>query len=328
MLDERVKDKSYQRTPIGQQVKHWLETLRFLNYADNTLNSYETTGARLALEFADLDGLHELAVRGSGGVGRLQHFLIKHWGDRNPKTRDQRTAALRSLFEWAWDQGSIDWNPGPALKKTRGQKQESPRRAHKAALLVQLLYRQKGYDKALRDRVCLMLLCRLGLRKEAVRLMQARDIHVTTGTLGFRLKGGGWGELPYEEFATLKLDLEFLLQAEEYKPRDYLLYPKNDRTRPMDRSAVHRWFKRCLERAELPDFPMHELRHSVAMFQKQSSDSDGAKELLKHKSLSTTELYLHPDDDELRGKMSANERAWQQELVIAGVRSGTDWDEE
>ncbi len=29
MLDERVKDKTYQATPIGHRVKHWLQALQW-----------------------------------------------------------------------------------------------------------------------------------------------------------------------------------------------------------------------------------------------------------------------------------------------------------
>jgi integrase len=32
----------------------------------------------------------------------------------------------------------------------------------------------------------------------------------------------------------------------------------------MNQTSVHRWFKKCLERAGVPDLPMHELRHTAA----------------------------------------------------------------
>src|SRR5262249_32636427 len=155
--------------------------------------------------------------------------------------------------------------------------------------LVQLIYTQDSF----RDRVCFSLLGRLGLRKEALRLMQAPDIRRTTRELGVRGKGRGSQELPHPPLPSLAPHLHFLFEAEEYRPRDYLLYPREDRTRPMDRSSVHRWFKRCLDRAGLPDMPMHELRHSAADFTRRATSSYVAKDLLGHQSIATTETYLH-----------------------------------
>jgi integrase len=309
MLDERVKDKTYQTTPIGHRVKHWLQALQWEDTPQNTLDAYEIAGARLALEFADLD-LVDLTERGGEGVGKLRFFLQKHWGTAAPATRRARRSGLSSLFEWAVNEEIVEWNPVSRIRapKVRGTR----RQAHAQGQLVQLIEAQTDY----RDRVCLALLCRLGIRKEALRLMQARDVKRASGLIGFRMKGGGWAELPYDAFPTLALDLDFLIQAEEYRPRDYLLHPKRDRSRPMDRSSVHRWFKRCLDRAGLPDFPMHELRHSAADFTRRATDSYVAKDLLGHRSVQTTEIYLHSDLDELRKKLGAVEIAWVSQLEM------------
>jgi integrase/recombinase XerC/integrase/recombinase XerD len=303
MVDERVKDRTYQQTPIGHRVKHWLQALQWEDAPQNTQDAYEIVGARLALEFPDLD-LVDLTERGGDGVGKLRFFLTKHWGTAAPATRRARRSGLSSLFEWAVNEDIIEWNPVSRIKspKVRG----TQRQAHTQARLVELIHAQPN----VRDQVCLGLLCRLGIRKEALRLMQARDVKRASGLIGFRMKGGGWAELPYTAFETLARDLDFLLQAEEYRPRDYLLHPKTNKSRPMDRSSVHRWFKRCLDRASLPDFPMHELRHSAADFTRRATDSYVAKDLLGHRSVQTTEIYLHSDLDELREKLEQVEVAW------------------
>src|SRR5262245_58720148 len=99
--DWYVKDKSYQASPIGDQVRRWLAALEYEDVPTTTRDSYELTGARLALEFDRLDGLHELCERGGEGVGKCRYFLAKYWGDSSPATRRQRRSALSSLFEWA-----------------------------------------------------------------------------------------------------------------------------------------------------------------------------------------------------------------------------------
>lgn len=304
MPDEPVVDKTYQRTPIGQEIKRWLEALQYEDSPATTRDSYETMGARLATDFAHLDGLHELTQRGGDGIGKLRWFLTRHWGDSAPATRRQRRSALSSLFEWAVVEELIEWNPVDRIKPPRGK--AARRSAHPQKVLLQLLDRQDS----LRDEVCLELMARLGLRKDAVRSLQARDIRRTTGEIGFRLKGGGYGVLPYDALETLAAKLELLLDVEAYKPRDYLLYPQGDRTRPMNQSTMHRWFKRCLDKADLPDMPMHELRHSAADFTRRATDYYVAKDLLCHTSVSTTETYLHSDIHELREKLRRVEQVW------------------
>jgi integrase/recombinase XerD len=69
----------------------------------------------------------------------------------------------------------------------------------------------------------------------------------------------------------------------------------------MDQGSVHRWFKRCLERAGLPaTIKMHELRHSAAdNVYRQTGNVMLAKQLLRHESVATTQAYLHPTRDDL-----------------------------
>jgi integrase len=312
--EEFVKDKTYQETPIGKQVKRWLQALQYEDAPQTTRDSYEIIGARLAVEFAHLDGLHELTERGGDGVGKLRFFLDKHWGDSAPATRRQRRSGLSSLFEWALDEEFVEWNPVSRIKPPRGKGRR--RSAHPQDTIVQLIYRQDS----MRDRVCCGLIGRLGLRKDAIRRMQARDIRCDTGELGFRLKGGGWAELPYSAFRSLALELDFFLQAEEFKPREYILHPRGDRSRPMHPATVHRWFKRCLDRAGLPDMEMHELRHSAGDFTRRATDYLVAKNLLVHQSVKTTEIYLHPDMDELRANLEIVEAVWQKRIQDLGMQ--------
>ena len=69
----------------------------------------------------------------------------------------------------------------------------------------------------------------------------------------------------------------------------------------MDQASVHRWLKRCLERAGLPaSIKTHELRHSAAdNLWRETGDLIAAQQLLRHESVKTTQDYLHPSRDDL-----------------------------
>src|SRR5262245_66332637 len=99
--DWYVKDKSYQASPIGDQVRRWLAALEYEDVPTTTRDSYELTGARLALEFDRLDGLHELSERGGEGVGMCSYFLAKYWGDCSAAARTRRRPLRWSLIAGA-----------------------------------------------------------------------------------------------------------------------------------------------------------------------------------------------------------------------------------
>jgi len=107
-------------------------------------------------------------------------------------------------------------------------------------------------------------------------------------------KGGTVLAIPLV-WADLRVDIERLILEREAQPEHYLLYPKSHSERPMDAASVHRWWSRCVERAGLPHFPMHDCRHTVITeFLRQSGNLKLAQMLARHKSIRTTaDIYGH-----------------------------------
>jgi site-specific recombinase XerD len=81
----------------------------------------------------------------------------------------------------------------------------------------------------------------------------------------------------------------------------------------LDPAALHRWFKRCIERAGLPaTVKLHELRHSAAdEIWRVTGDIVMAQKLLRHESVGTTQAYLHPRREDLADAMRSVDDAWQ-----------------
>jgi len=306
MRDEALlRDKRYQQLPIGLEVKRWLQTLQFEDASQNTLDAYEITGARLALEFPDFTGIREFERTGGEGVGLLRWFLDKHWRDSASATRRARLSAVKSLFAWALEEGIIEWNPAEKIKPPR--RRGTGRRAHPQEMILELVFSQES----LRDRIACQLLGRLGLRKNELRLLQARDINLSTNEIRVRGKGGKVRMVPIGALRSLREEITFHLLIEGHALTDYLLFPHSDRSRPMDASTVHRWFKRCLEVAALPSMPMHELRHTAAdHLYRETGDLQAVQMLLGHESIGTTQIYLHPTTDDLDRKLAVVEAGW------------------
>lgn len=290
-----MKDKGYRVSPVGGEVGRYLRSLRWSEKAQNTLDTYEIVLARLAIDFAHYESLDEFTVDDIIG------FLDEHWGEAAAATRANRTAIVRSFFAWAVEEGRGESNPAQTIKAPKVRNRE--RHAYKPDVIHQLAAAQDS----LRDQIALQLLGRLALRKNELRLLKLRDIDLADGTVVIHGKGDKQVVLPIG-FDDLRKDLELhLLGRNVDELHEYLLYARSRKTEPMDPASIHRWFKACLKRAGLPEtIKIHELRHSAAdNLWRETGNLMLAQQLLRHESVATTQIYLHPNRDDLAAALKS-----------------------
>ena len=281
-----MKDKSYRVSVVGGEVGRYMRALRWSDKAQNTLDTYEIVLARLAIDFAHYENLDEFTTE------TLREFLDEHWAETSAATRANRLAAVRSFFAWAVDEGRMAANPAGVIKAPKVHNRE--RSAYQPDVIHTLIVSQP----LLRDQIALQLLGRLALRKNELRLLRLSDFDLARGTVLLHGKGDKQVVLPLG-FAQLKSDLELYLVGRDLD--EFLLYPRERTFEPMDPASIHRWFKTCLRRAGLPaTVKIHELRHSAAdNLWRSTGNVLLAMQLLRHESVATTQLYLHPNRDDL-----------------------------
>jgi integrase/recombinase XerC len=289
-----VRDKSYRRFPLGEDVGRFLRALRVDGRAKNTTDSYEYRLRLLTLDHRDLT----LADFEVGGTDLLYEFLARHWADAEQTTINQRKGALSSLFAWAEDTDRITKSPARKLKAKR-QSKRAKRRAHELATIKQIASAQDSVA----HEAFILVMGRLGLRKMEAGSLRARDVDLKRDLIYIaESKSGEPAEVPivYED---VRLALDLWLREGRH-PDEYLIAPRGHPRRRPNPSTVHHRFKRCLERAGAEDFPMHELRHSAGdHLWRSSGDLIAANKLLRHESVTTTEAYLHPTHEDLRERM-------------------------
>jgi integrase/recombinase XerD len=288
-----MKDKSYRATPIGGEVGRFLRDKRWKDSSDNTLLSYETTLSRLSLDFAHRE-LGEITLED------LLEFLDEHWGEASPNTRRQRLACIKSFFKWAKTRG-LDHHPIAEVEPPK--KVDIDRDSYTPDVIEKL----REAQPTLRDQICVQLLGRLGLRRNELRLIQIGDFDLARGTVKVHAKGGHIHTVPLG-FPTLKKDVETYIVGRAAE--SYLLNPKGDERRPMSNAAVHKWFKQALRTAGLSEsIQLHEMRHSAGNnLWRESGDIVLAQQLLRHRSVETTQLYLHPSMGDLEAALAAFDR--------------------
>lgn len=269
-----TKDHRYRQCALGQSVVDYLRWKRNEDGAsERTIDSYERILARMVI------------VAHAAGASDETKLTIEHLRevrDLNPdKSRYKVTAIYKDFCLWLYQEGRVDSNPAGRLRY--------PRRS-KAAITGLFTDEEKSAivaaQETIRDRACVLLLLRAGIRKGELRSLQVQDLDLRERLILVRRgKGRKARRVPVRGSLVQALD-EFLLTDipgldRQPEPDDYILYPERSANqhsvgtrpnpkKPMADSTAHRWWYRCLERAQVVDTgvskgrKMHATRHTYA----------------------------------------------------------------
>lgn len=300
LREDAVKDKTYQATPIGQLVKRYLDGLAFDNYSAKTADVREPILARLALDYAHL-------TIGEIVYNHLREFTAQ-WAGASVAYRRSIVSTIRVFFEWAYEYDHIDTNPARKLRSPRTKDEDSRKRAYARETIRRLVTAQPQR----RDRLALLLLYWLALRKNELRHVQVGDFDFAHRVLTVHGKGGRVLEQNVPE--QLAGDLEHHFRTIAADPSHFLLSPQKqarygsyplyryeivtvDPRMPYSLSGLQRWFEACRDRAGLPDLTLHELRHTAGThFHMEGGDLVATQHFMRHSNPATTaRTYVHLD---------------------------------
>jgi integrase len=217
------------------------------------------------------------------------------------------------LFAWAVRERALSGNPATPI--FRPLKREVARGTFTPADVAKVLAAQTRQ----RDRVALLLLFKLGLRKSELARVQFR--HYDGRQLTVFGEGGKVRYLPIVD-DELRLALERHILDRQPGPDEHLLYPEKlgpefyrgplgviweDRQRQLSPTAMHRWWVKCLERAGIAHRPMHEARHTaITDFLRRTGNLKLAQMLAGHADIGTTaNIYAHLDTSDLETALRA-----------------------
>src|SRR3954452_6357586 len=317
MMRQAVKDKSYRGTPVGVLVGRYIRWFRNeWGATATTIRDYEAVLARMALTLADKDPLEVT-------VDDLRE-VIDLWADREARTRAKVTSVIRAFWSWAEEQDQVPFSPAAKLRRPR-----APRKA--APLLPQSAdARLLNAAETARDRVGLLLLLDLGIRRSELTGVRPRDIDLGRRQIAVFGKGQKSRVIPLRGRVVIEIEsylLETLPLLDRLpEPDDYLLYPEK-RTgggrllaaypkKRMSAPTVHRWWYRHAAAAGLvgqgmtSGLNMHRARHTFATDLRRVADLGAASQALGHSDLSTTAaIYGHYDLSDLERAMEALEPA-------------------
>jgi integrase/recombinase XerD len=315
IIRDATRDRSYRATPLGLEVaKYYRWKRNEWGATASTLRDYEAPLARLALDHADLE-LPDFEP--PLGTERLREFWDLHWSDRSPRTRAKILSILRDFFAWAVREGYLHGDPTTPMTAPKRRGVERGTIAPEDVLRIILAQSRQ------RDRIALLLLFRLALRKSELAAVQFKHFGHERKRLKVFGKGGTIAPVPVPD--EIRLELASYIALERPHPSEFLLYPERrtgrspgwnrdyagviweDRRSPMSSTALHRWWSRCLDVAGVPHRPMHEARHTaITDFLRQTGNLKLAQQLARHATIQTTaDIYGHLDDVDLERALEA-----------------------
>ena len=202
---------------------------------------------------------------------------------------------LASLFKWLVKEGKIAKDPMAPLHRTRRLPSEDLDVTTVSTDEVRrMLFLAQGWP----ERICLGVLVYTGCRRHAASLLRLTDYDRARGRLRFQEKGGKtiWKPVP-DELDSL---LEAAVAAGVYETEEFLIPNEAARVKKdgsRDDRFIWNIVKRVADRAGV-EAHTHSLRAAFAVFYLETHERDtvALKELMGHRTIATTEIYLRKLD--------------------------------
>jgi integrase len=285
---------------INRAIDLFLGDLQRRGYSDRTRHTY----SRILYKFDDrLPDDYDVSKITTDDVRRFLDTLsgakVRGRGSYARGTQAHAESVLASFLKWLLVDGKITKNPMDRLARTR--------RIPSADLDVTTVStddvrKLMAAARSWSEKLAVGILVYMGPRRKAVALLRRHDFDAEKGRLRFREKGGKiiWKPVPDELHSLLAA----ACAAGLYETDDDYLVPPLDggvlqRAGDRDDRVIWDIVHTVSDRAGVKTH-VHALRAAFACFYLEQNDGDilGLQELLGHRSIETTKVYLRKLDKE------------------------------
>lgn len=239
-------------------------------------------------------------------------FYLKNNFQSKAATRARKTASIRVFFNYlASKAGLIENNPAQNLE-TPKQDKRVPKylSLDDSRKLLEVVSSEDDRNKE-RDYAIITLFLNCGMRLSELVGINLKDINFNDCKLNVIGKGN--------KERTIYLNKACMNAINNYmaiRPKDILKFDSKDalflseRKERISNRTVQYIVKRELYKAGLDTnkYSVHKLRHTAAtlMYQYGNVDIRALQELLGHESISTTEIYTHVANEQVRNAVESN----------------------
>lgn len=239
-------------------------------------------------------------------------FFLNNNFNSKAATRARKIACIRTFFNYLTTKAGL-------LEKNPAQNLESPKLDKRLPKYLSLDDSKKLLEAATniedrnkeRDFAILTLFLNCGMRLSELVGINFKDIDFSDCKLNIIGKGNKERTI-YLNKACIKAVNDYI----KIRPRDSVKYNSKDalflseRKERISNRTVQHIVKQELLRAGLDPrkYSVHKLRHTAATLMYQYGDIDirALQELLGHESISTTEIYTHVSNNQVRNAVESN----------------------
>ena len=232
-----------------------------------------------------------------------------------PSTRARKISTIRIFFKYLSQKtGLISENPAQNLE-TPKQEKRMPKYLsldESKELLNATISNENDDEYAIRDYAIITLFLNCGMRLSELVGINIKDIVFSECKLNVIGKGN--------KERTIYLNNSCMNAIKDYldnsRPKEGIKYDSKDalflsqRRERISNRTVQYIVKKELQKAGLDTnkYSVHKLRHTAAtlMYQYGNTDIRALQELLGHKSISTTEIYTHVENSQVRQAVESN----------------------
>ena len=232
-----------------------------------------------------------------------------------PATRARKVSTIRIFFNYLSQKtGLIDNNPAQNLETPKlGKRMPKYLTLDESKKLLNVTCSDEDENEnAIRDYAIITLFLNCGMRLSELVGINIKDITFSECKLNVIGKGNKERTI-YLNKACMNAVKDYL---ENSRPKEGIKYDSKDalflskRRERISNRTVQYIVKRELQKAGLDTtkYSVHKLRHTAAtlMYQYGNIDIRALQELLGHKSISTTEIYTHVDNSQVRNAVESN----------------------
>lgn len=282
------------------------------HYSNHTLKSYR----RDLVEFQEF--LKSSSVEDTLTIDTITYYDIRLFlaylneQGYQPTTISRKLSTLKSFFKYLLNEGTIAINP-MELVKYQKKSHRLPEYFFEDEMeqLFKVVYDYESPTK-MRDCAILELLYGSGLRVSEICNLTLNQINVSLQMIRVQGKGNKERLVPMSDRAAKAIknyiELERLNIADTQENKVFL----SDKAKPLTSNQIRTVLKRIHKQAGLSTtiYP-HKLRHSFAThLLSNGADLRSVQEMLGHENLSSTQIYTHLSNQQLRsGYLNAHPRA-------------------
>ena len=232
-----------------------------------------------------------------------------------PSTRARKISTIRIFFNYLSQKaGLIENNPAQNLETPKlGKRMPKYLTLDESKKLLNVtIADESDNENNIRDYAIITLFLNCGMRLSELVNINIKDITFSECKLNVIGKGNKERTI-YLNKACMNAIKDYI---ENSRPKEGIKYDSKDalflskRRERISNRTVQYIVKKELQKAGLDTtkYSVHKLRHTAAtlMYQYGNIDIRALQELLGHKSISTTEIYTHVDNSQVRNAVESN----------------------